>query len=324
MMRPHHRFVDFVEANKEKLDGEELLQHPEYTSKHVRLVAAGQRPTLSHEVAELLQPGRRCWFLARNPSPEAMQLLQACPELIYWPWLSRNPAPEAIAMLRANPSKICWHNMSYNTSAEAMCMLEQNLNKANSIALSTNSSPAAVTLLTAHPELVSWWGLAANPCAGSLIKTRPDRQFGAEIAMNPSPEAIKLWPQVCYMVRSWEYLSRNPAPAAMSLLAANPEKVDMLQLSYNPSPQAGSLLQANSKSIFWAALSSNRGPCTIPLLEQHPEKAHWRNLSSNPVIFKLDCDAMTRQMAPLREELLRYCMHPTRLYQAEHHWLLFN
>jgi hypothetical protein len=40
-------------------------------------------------------------------------------------------------------------------------------------------------------------------------------------------------------------------------------------------------------------------------------------------LFAHDFAAMRANMAPLRNELLRRCMHPSRLYQARHHWLLF-
>jgi hypothetical protein len=56
-----------------------------------------------------------CWqILSMNPSPKAMQALQANPERICWHGLSRNPSPQAIAMLEANPDNIDWEHLSEN------------------------------------------------------------------------------------------------------------------------------------------------------------------------------------------------------------------
>jgi hypothetical protein len=99
------------------------------------------------------------------------------------------------------------------------------------------------------------------------------------------------------------------APANWSLLSTNPNAV--------------SLLLAHPEKIHYRALCTNPSPQIIPLLRANLDKVHWEFLSSNPAIFALDCAKMREQMTPLREELLRHRMHPSRLYQAEHDWLLF-
>jgi hypothetical protein len=40
-------------------------------------------------------------------------------------------------------------------------------------------------------------------------------------------------------------------------------------------------------------------------------------------LCRIDYAKMRREMAPIRDELLHNRMHPSRLYHAEHDWLLF-
>jgi hypothetical protein len=55
------------------------------------------------------------WFgLSRNPSPDAMTLLELYPEKIDWYSLSSNPS--AVPLLKKYPNNINWNELSKNLS----------------------------------------------------------------------------------------------------------------------------------------------------------------------------------------------------------------
>jgi hypothetical protein len=81
-------------------------------------------------------------------------------------------------------------------------------------------------------------------------------------------------PVYCWI--NWSALSCNPN--AISLLKANPHRIDWSALSGNPG--AIDLLKANPHRIDWSALSAN--PRAIDLLKDNPHRIDWSALSANP------------------------------------------
>jgi hypothetical protein len=258
MMRPYHRFVDFVEANKHQLDSHILCKRPEY----------------------------------------ALYLI-AHPEKIYWPVFSENPAPEAIALLKANPDKIYWRCFSAN--------------------------PAAIAMLQASPDRIYWRQFCRNPApeAIAMLKSTPWKISRDHLCMNRSAEAMKMIKVlVPYWIEPADLRTLSANYHAIEFFVNNPERIDWRRFCNNCHPQAMALLLQHPDRIDWEWLSSNTNPIAIEMLRANPDKIHWQNLSYNASIFVLDYAKMTRQMAPLKDELLRNRMHPSRIYQAEHHWLL--
>jgi hypothetical protein len=230
---------------------------------------------------------------------------------------------------------ILWHHAAYFDNPD-ICFTGIDWND-----LSNNPSPHAIALLEAHPTEINWLQLSANPSAMHLLRRHPDRISWFHLSRNPAPEAIAMLAaqphKICH-----RQLHRNESPAALSLLRQHADVNEKL-LSYNAcaidwtmthprtihwgflsrNPAAMSLLLANPEKIDWFYFSLNPAPEAIALLRAQPDKIYWTQLSGNPGIFELDYAAMRAQMAPMREELLRHCMHPRRLHQAEHDWLLF-
>jgi hypothetical protein len=200
--------------------------------------------------------------------------------------------------------KPCWDVLAANPVASLAT-----LRHVNRVALCANPTRAAMNMLELRKLKFSHWrNLSRNPAAIHLLEA--------------NPRSIH-----------WKELSRNPA--AIHLLEANPSKIHWPFLSANP--HAVHMLLARPERIDWQQLSSNTSPRIRDLLRQHPEKIDWPTLSLNPIIFEpdpaatrlaavmptVDYAAMRLAGAPFREELMRHCMHPSRLHQAQHHWLLF-
>jgi hypothetical protein len=257
MMRPCHRFVPFVEANKEWLSPRMLCSHAEYP--------------LTAEIADHVPPQ-----LSRNPSPEARAILEANPDKIDWKELSTNPSHWALAMMRANPNKVFGYRLAHNRNEEALQLFDE------------------------HSRLRDMGFLWGNPTetAMRMMLADPDR------------------------IIEWDMLSMNSHPEALRMLLANPEKIDWCHLGFNVHPEAVALLATKPEEIEWSVLSQNSCPDAMAMVEANVNKVSWLWLSLNPAIFELDHAQMRANMRPMREELLRNRMHPSRMRQAERDWLL--
>ena len=56
--------------------------------------------------------------------------------------------------------------------------------------------------------------------------------------------------------------------------------------------------------------------CVIPAEnaeKENPDKINWSRLSENPAIFTLDFEAMKKNFAPLKKELMEKFWHPNRV-----------
>ena len=78
-------------------------------------------------------------------------------------------------------------------------------------------------------------------------------------------------------------------------------------------PNAIHLLENNLEKINWGELSRN--PNAMHLLEKNQERINWNLLSRNQSIFKkiINYPYFTERMNKIKEELIRKCMHPSRL-----------
>jgi hypothetical protein len=264
MMRPCHKFVDFVEANKANLDQAALWQHAE------------------------------CFTLRDRPEPISADM--------YWTCLSASPAPDARAILAANPDKINWSQLSKNPSHWALDMLAANSHQIDRRNLYSNAAaPAALALMQQLKWEINWTRLTQHASIG-----------------------LAAFHTSTHWITRWTGLSWNTSPDAVALLLANQDKIYWQGLSANPAPDAVAHLQKHPNEIHWRWLCRhNSSPEALRMLEAAPEHIEWWYLTDNPGIFELDYAAMRAQMAPLKKDLLRHCMHPTRIWQAEHHWLLF-
>jgi hypothetical protein len=256
MMRPCHKYVEFVEANKHLLQPDMLYVH------------------WQHVAVNSLSLDTKNWgWISANPHPDAMRLLRANKDKINWNQLSHNPSPEAIGWLRANPDQISWWN------------------------LSQNSSEAAVELLADFPDNIQMQVFFLNtaPSSAALFGNKNDDGFMASVH---APYAKGL--ERMHALYSWYVASASSAPHAIAAMQANPGRA------------------------YWPNLSANRNPDAFALLITQPDWIRWEMLSRNPVIYELDYAAMRRQMAPLREELLRNRMHPRHVHKLRTDWQLMD
>jgi hypothetical protein len=309
MLRPHHKFVDFVEAEKERLDHNNLCRHWQYD--------CSKPPTTMHG-----------WqMLSHNSSARAVQLLKANPERIDWYALAH--FTEATELLRLLPSaKIPWQPLSSNPAPGAIQLLTEEIRRCPHAWIPENGHLCnPLYNLSANPEALHVLDLV-RPCRHGLCR-------------NPRVEALNLLQLQYLNAGDWDILSANPA--AIQILTDNPSKINWVALSRNPA--AMPLLKANFSKIVWGVLSANTG--AFELLRDNLDKVYWPNiacnsnpdilglmhkctdwtyvwwqLACNPAIFVLDYPAMRIATAPLREELVRNRMHPRYLHQARHDWQL--
>ena len=127
-------------------------------------------------------------------------------------------------------------------------------------------------------EKLDWDYLSLNPNAIELLKADPTEIYWNKLSKNPNPAAIELLKANPYVEIDWRYLSENPS--AIELLKANHNKIDWEWLSKNPHPYAIELLRENLDKINWFNLFGN--PSAIELLKANLDKIDWRTLSGNP------------------------------------------
>ena len=137
-------------------------------------------------------------WLSANPSPMAIAIAAARSDDISWTCMSRNPAPEAIELLAANVDKIDWMSLLYNTNPAALDILA--------------ASPENVYKICEHSARIrERLASVATPAIIELLTSRPD--------------VVDI---------HWGGLSCNPCREALALLAANPGRIDWIELSRNP------------------------------------------------------------------------------------------
>jgi len=108
--------------------------------------------------------------LSTNSNPEAIKLLEQNPHCISrvsW-YLAMNPTDEAIQLLIDNIDKITeysWDGLAINRNPKAIKLLKDNLDKLknNYKVLSYTKNPYIIDLLKDNQHLIYWDGLSDNP-----------------------------------------------------------------------------------------------------------------------------------------------------------------
>jgi hypothetical protein len=282
MMRPCHKFVDFVEERKHLLLGVILCQHPEY-----------------------------------------VRTIEAAPSFnLYWPYMSANDSPFVMAMLKEHPDRIDWDRLQANASPDVLHLLEAHMPRPT---VSSCWGWCCGWHQKSLKSELNWREISANPApwAARLRRKYPRELNWLHLCSNPAPDAVRLVTMPSNRRHLfWHALSENSSDEAVSMLAGNMDKISWQLASRNSNPRVIAWLRANPEQINWMFLSFNPAQEAIEMLRANPEKIDWYALSTNPGIFELDYAAMREQMRPLREELLYNRMHPSRVHQAKHDWLL--
>lgn len=178
-------------------------------------------PSMVPLIEENMNAGLVEWeTLCKNPSPQAIRLIESRPNRIVWRELSRNP--NATHLLRENPDKIHWRNLCENPADWALDAIEANPDKIEWVNLCRNTNKRAIKLLENNIQNVNWYSLSLNSAAMGLLKAHPEKIV-------------------------WECLSENPSPEAVELLMQNPEKIDWSSFVCNPS--AMEYLEKNRNKI---------------------------------------------------------------------------
>lgn len=272
-----------------------------------------------------------------SENPYAIHLLKKiglyCPTLI-----ARNPHPEAFEILEKVRKQVDWsdeylwskhyhypdENFSYNNLIR---IVEKYYDEMKDIVPwdTISMNPHLITLLINHKEKIMWSPFSRNnhPMAIELLKQNQDKIDWNLLCWNTCSKAIELLQQNQDKI-NWKYLSSNSHNGAIEFLEKNVNNIDWNDLiMYNKNPRAIDLLMNHwydgilSDKTAWRKLTKN--PYAIPLLERlnksdvEYEYFYGVDLYSNPGIFKLDTEAMKKQIASFAEELMAAVFHPRRV-----------
>ena len=126
-----------------------------------------------------VDPDKVGWLsVSRNPSSEAIRLLERFPDKIKWLYLSRNPG--GIELLEQNEKYIDWSGLSMNPNA--IHILERNTDKIDWQWLSSN--PNAIHILENNIDKIDWKQLSSNPNAVHILERYPDKIYWPLFSLN--------------------------------------------------------------------------------------------------------------------------------------------
>jgi hypothetical protein len=272
--------IHFIEQNLDKLDKrcwEESLSNNE-SPRAIRLI--------EQNVDKLSE--KSWWYLSKNESafdmmvkhhfdkivwyglclnrnPKAIDLLEKNLDKIDWEELSKNP--NAIRLLENNIDKIYWKELSENPNA--VHILEKNIDKIIWRRLMLNKSTGAIELLKQSPEEMYWYWLNCNPYAIEMIKKQIKSSDNLDEAFSK---------------KSWDIISENTHPDAITLLKSHFKRIDWELLSYNKN--AIPLLKMNISKIYHHGFIAN--PKVIPVIDANLEKLLWTTgYKENEKFYKL-------------------------------------
>jgi hypothetical protein len=249
------------------------------------------------------------FYLASNKSPKAIPYIESrmreirCQELSL---ASLSSHPHACHILRKNREAINMGELCVNESAEALELLLQ----------------------TFDHEEIDWHLVAGNQAIGEreceiirriMVPKNGDPPENYHclmhgLARNPSPAAVRLFLELFSEEEEWDELedsiATNSAPeaiailrrhlktvdpfyisqnhAAVPILEAHPELIDMESICYNP--YAVHLVEERideMKETDWHYLCLNPSRAAIDLLVKNQDKVSWNYLSMNPMIFEV-------------------------------------
>ena len=298
MLRPHHKFVDFVEANKHKLVLSQLQTLQEYVLQDGDPVTGGY---------------------SSNPSPDATHVLRANPGLVWWPKIMKNPGCGVASLLRKHPHE--WVAdctsalLSSNTNTDTLALLEEFDIVPNWLKLSSNPAEGAVDrVIRRGCFMEEALALNTNPRALRLlfeVAGADPYRFGAHLSMNHSKEAMDIVTGPLGRPAPL-FMAANPFASAYILSNISRFSSEASRgLSLNSNPSVVALLRARPADVCLRIASRNPG--AIDLLRHNVDKIDWFRISSNPSIYELDYARMRAEMAPLRTELLARVMHPSNV-----------
>jgi hypothetical protein len=319
MMRPCHKFVDFVlennttvrvgwellSAHEEVIDA--LIAHPEFIDWNT---------IWSNPAPKAVALFERNWsklnaaYLSANPNDDALRLLLTRePDRIDWYELSRNPCHTALRHLRANPQHILWGALSSNVGANAGALLRSNLSCLDWGVLSRNGSPAAMALLKEYPENIHWRNLSCyNPSeeAMELLHQHHTERFSLD------------WVSANRSVYAQRYADSHKTPSfTRSHYTPNLNTYRMEGIKFNPWPG----FARKHRSVRTSCVTDS---CAIQLWNEFVVRLYPRNslklqewiacaTAKDTCMAAVDYAAMREQMRPMREDLYRYVMHPSRI-----------
>ena len=238
---------------------------------------------LKYELRDWIPKERLRWdILVYNYN--AIDLLDANPDMIVWENLPSNTNQEGVASLIrkyvfGNPKykkfadNIDWAQLSSNPFA--IDLLETIIKAGGSDPTNNRvdwyllcKNPAAIHILSdpKHLKLIEWPSLSSNPSAVALLtdKWREEKQIKAAD------------------VKQYEDMRNNGNIVAWNILSRNPNAIDLLRKKIREerkmTPADYDKLEDNEK-IAWNNLCEN--PEAIALLEKSPDKIVWFNLSAN-------------------------------------------
>jgi hypothetical protein len=217
--------------------------------------------------------------------------------------------PHACHILRENPDAIFAEELCSNPSQEGLLLLREYAREST-----------VWPIIASNPAIGEYECENLRRILSSRVRKDGRRSIQSGIieglAKNPAPEAMRLffehfsdddWDHIHYLIAS------NPAPeaiavleihleihleklihfrisrneAAVHILEAHPELIDLEMLCYNPC--AVHLVEERLDEMTptaWLHLCMNPSHAALDLLAQHPDKITWNYLSMNPMIFE--------------------------------------
>ena len=221
--------------------------------------------------------------MSLNTCPEAVEIMLANEDYIYWPDASGNSDPRITELFIAR-ARAC-NNTFINTPGYMYDSVWEYFNQ--------NTCPLAVEYLAAHPDKIIW----------KILSKNYSREAVALLAANPHNI-------------HWLEFSANPLPEAVALMKLQPDKINWAEFSANPLPEAVAFMKLHPDKIDFGRLSANTNPDAFAMLEHAPvDKINLDKLFENPAIFEqtYKYSEIRENMDIHREELARVAGHPRRL-----------
>jgi hypothetical protein len=258
-------------------------------------------------------------WLCSNTSIHAIEILKEQsvknPDKLDWKRLSGNP--NAIEILTANEDRIYWDEFSSNRSPDTIDLFKKNIKKLNFHKLSSNPAAIYILITNTHRIDANITGVRAAPIG---ISKNPDINW---MKVSKNPNAFELLITNKQDI-NWDYLCANPNPNAIKLiekeLKVNPSNIYWRKLSTNINAshileeqfnkedklRGEDLEDGNLQKLRWNRISSNQGAIKLlqkkwdnekelkkidmklyKLLQEFDMIVNWKFLSANPKAKKL-------------------------------------
>jgi hypothetical protein len=237
---PSYAVIQYLKKHPEKINWNMLSQNTnpdaiailEQNLDHINWSNLERNPAPAAIALMKKQPQhneKHYWFnLARNCTPEAIDIQAANLDKIDWWILSQNHA--AADLLLSNIDKLVWSNLCYNTNPKIIALLAENIERINWDNLSANRAPEAIAIIEKNlHRLKDWDRLSQNPTAIHLLEKNAT-------AIHPTkPKIISHTRTGIYTyippLLDWTNVSRNPAAA--ELLKRHKENINWHFISSN-------------------------------------------------------------------------------------------